>query len=96
MTKIDVTAYEKTRSHCPQCEDMRKHFERWLSDDENIHHDITRVTLSAEDNRDLLIELGVMSAPVYVIERDGKTSVVSGNNPDILIDALNGVDGIWD
>lgn len=96
MTKIDVTVYEKTRSHCPQCDDMRKHFEHWLNDDDNVHHDVTRVVLSAEDNRDALIELGAMSAPVYVIERDGNQNVVSGNNPDVMIDALNGVDSIWD
>lgn len=96
MTKIDVTVYEKTCSPCQQCDDMRRHFERWLNDDDNVHHDVTRVVLSAEDNRDALIELGAMSAPVYVIDRDGKQNVVSGNNPDVMIDALNGVDSIWD
>lgn len=96
MSKIDVTVYEKTRGRCTQCDDMRKIFERWLDDDDNVHHDVTRIVLSAEDNRDALIELGAMSAPVYVVERDNRQTVISGNNPDVMIDALNGVDSLWD
>ena len=94
MSRVEVTIYEKLESHCPACVFMRKIFLKWV--DANPQVDVEAVPPGAEPHRDALIELDVSQAPVYVVKRGGEETVISGRNPDILIDALNGVDGIWD
>lgn len=95
MTKIYVSIFNKTETRCTNCKDMMKVFNDWALDNVDTA-DLTTTVESVEENRDFLIkDLGALAAPVYVIDREGKTTVVSGNNPDILVDALNGDDDIW-
>lgn len=93
MSKVEVDIYNKTYSHCSNCVAMSEVFTDWVTDTSDR---VKTFTLSAEDHAEELKDLGARSAPVYVVKRDGNTTVVSGNNPDILVDALNGDDGIWD
>lgn len=93
MSKIEVTVYEKTQSPCRYCDSMRRHFLSWQaksSDTVNVEFK------SAEENTDTLIALGATAAPVYIIKRGKNETIVFGNNPDVLIDSLEGVDGVWD
>lgn len=92
MTNITVDRYEKTESRCVQCESMRREFDKWADQSTD---EIVMNTFSAEANRDVLLDAGARSAPVYIITREGVTTVVSGDNPDIMIDALEGNDGLW-
>lgn len=93
MTNISVEIYEKSESYCRYCESVGRVFDKWLQQTDNIVHP---EVFSAEDNSDMLTELGAQQAPVYIVRRDGNTSVISGNNPDLLIDTLNGKSSIWD
>lgn len=93
MAKVEVDIYEKKHSHCSNCEAMRPVFEEWANDTTDT---VTSWTFSAEDHVEELRDLGVQQAPVYLVRRDDKTSVISGYNPDILVDELNGDTGIWD
>lgn len=93
MAKVEVDIYNKTQSHCSNCKVMGEVFEKWAS---QTTDKVTSFTMSAESNRDKLIELGAQSAPVYVVKRGSSTTVISGLNPDILVDALDGRDGLWD
>lgn len=93
MAKVEVDIYNKTYGYCSNCEAMGAVFSEWVG---KTTDKVTSFTLSAEDNRDKLIELGVQMAPVYVVKRGGAETVVSGNNPDVLVDALDGRDGLWD
>ena len=93
MSKIDVTIYEKTQSPCPYCDNMRRHFLSWQAKSTDT---VTAEFKSAEENIDTLITLGASAAPVYIIKRGKNESIVYGNNPDVLIDSLEGVDGVWD
>lgn len=94
MTKIKVTIYEKTEGHCPNCVLMRARFDAWLAD--NGDKRVGFETLSAEEHRDKIMDLGANSAPVYVIERGKTETVVFGRNPDVLIDSLEGLDTLWE
>ncbi len=94
MARIEVDIYNKTLSKCPHCASMRKVFDRWCLENEECH-EVTSVEMSAEYNLDILMELGVQSAPVYVIRRDGHTSVVSGDSQDDLVELLEGRDLTW-
>lgn len=93
LKKINITRYNKTQSHCSNCDRMDDAFNSWAAQAEV---EIDMLTLSAEDHRDELIELGATSAPVYVVHLDGDMKVISGYNPDILIDTLNGESDIWE
>lgn len=93
MTNISVEIYEKSESYCRYCESVGRVFDKWLKQSSD---DITTDFFSAEENSDMLSELGAQQAPVYIVRRDGNTSVISGNNPDLLIDTLNGKSSIWD
>ena len=86
-----VEIYEKPR--CPNCVQMRRVFDEWLEKNPNTSFDV----LSAVDNKVYLAERGVMSAPCYrIISTTGDEQFISGLNPDMLMDALNGDDELWD
>lgn len=91
---IKVTVYEKTESYCVHCEQMRAVMEEWL--DRNPDVEVSVVTLSIEENLELMMEYGFNSAPVYVIESEDVTTMTSGNNPDLMIDALENRNSVWD
>lgn len=95
MSLIHIVRWEKTTTACPQCDNMRRHVDKWLEvngDD----HEVVITNESAEDDRDYLIDIGATTAPVYMVERDGVETTVMGNNPDILLDALDGQEEIWE
>lgn len=91
---IKVTVYEKTDSYCVHCEQMRAVMDEWLNRNPDV--EVSVVTFSIEENLELMMEYGFNSAPVYVIESEEVTTMTSGNNPDILIDALENRNSIWD
>lgn len=93
MSKVHVKIYEITSRPCTYCRIMRSHFEKWK---DTTRDAVTVEELDAEAHPEELAELGARSAPVYVIKRGRNESVVYGNNPDVLVDALSGVDGVWD
>lgn len=94
--KVKITFYTKTMGRCTNCEAMKTALHRWIDDyDGNVE----LITLSAEDCIGILKEKygdSLGQAPVIEITRSGKEYVVTGNNPDIMVDYLNGVDSIWD
>ena len=93
MSKVHIKIYEIKSRPCTYCRIMRTYFENWeaTSRDEVIVEEF-----DAEAYPEELEQLGARSAPVYVIKRGRRESVVYGNNPDVLVDALSGVDGVWD
>ena len=93
MSKVHIKIYEIKSRPCTYCRIMRTYFENWeaTSRDEVIVEEF-----DAEAHPEELEQLGARSAPVYVIKRGRRESVVYGNNPDVLVDALSGVDGVWD
>lgn len=91
---IKVTVYEKTDSYCVHCEQMRAVMDEWLN--HNPDAEVSVVTFSIEENLELMMEYGFNSAPVYVIESEEVVTMTSGNNPDLLIDALENRNSIWD
>lgn len=93
MSKVHVKIYEIKSRPCPYCKVMRTYFENWKATSRDV---VTVEELDAEVHPEELAELGARSAPVYVIKRGRTESVVYGNNPDVLVDALSGVDGVWD
>lgn len=71
---------------------MRKAFDQWLEEtDETV--DVQE--LSAIESAELLKSGGHLAAPVYFVERGGEVHSVSGLQPDLLVDILNGDDSIW-
>ena len=89
-TRTRVTIYSKPR--CPSCVAMRKAFDQWLEEtDETV--DVHE--LSAIEHAELLKSEGHLAAPVYFVEYDGDVHSVSGLQPDLLVDTLNGDDSIW-
>lgn len=71
---------------------MRKAFDQWLEEtDETV--DVHE--LSAIEHAELLKSGGHLAAPVYFVERGAKVHSVSGLQPDLLVDTLNGYDSIW-
>lgn len=93
MSKVHVKIYEIKSRPCRYCNIMRQHFGSWQA---TTRDTVTVEEFDAEEHPEALAELGALAAPVYVVKRGRTESVVYGNNPDILIDALNGVDGVWD
>lgn len=93
---ITVNFYKKTYTHCPACEAMEKTLTRWIEENEEV--DVTVFTLSLEDNADKISTKfpDAKQAPIVEVERPGERTWVSGNNPDILVDLLNGDQDIWD
>lgn len=94
MAKINVTIYSLPEEECGSCRFMKGAFSRWVK--AHPEHDVTAVTLSAEDNREALLEVGATAAPVYIVKRGHRETIISGRNPDRLTDALEGLDSIWD
>ena len=71
---------------------MRKAFDQWLEETDktvDVHE------LSAIEHAELLKSEGHLAAPVYYVEREGEVHSVSGLQPDLLVDTLNGYDSIW-
>ena len=91
---IKVTVYEKTDSYCVHCEQMRAVMDEWLNHNPDV--EVSVVTFSIEENLELMMEYGFNSAPVYVIENQDVTTMTSGNNPDLLVDALENRNSVWD
>lgn len=93
MSKVHVKIYEIKSRPCTYCKVMRAYFEKWKDTTRDV---VTVEELDAEAHPEELELLGARSAPVYVIQRGRRESIVYGNNPDVLVDALRGVDGVWD
>jgi hypothetical protein len=94
--KVRITFYTKTYGHCHNCDAMKVVMRKWI---DNYDGNVELMTLSAEDNIGSLKEKygnSLGEAPVIEITRSGKEYVVTGNNPDIMVDYLNGADSIWD
>lgn len=89
--KVSVTIYEKPS--CSACRVMRDAFNNWLCD---TNDRVSIAERSAIEEVDFLIADGHLSAPVYYIERDGESHSVSGMQPDLLVDLLQGDDSIWE
>ena len=85
-----VTIYSKPR--CPSCVAMRKAFDQWL---EETNKTVDVQELSAIEHAEMLKGEGHMAAPVYFVEHGGEVHSVSGLQPDLLVDILNGDDSIW-
>lgn len=86
-----IEIYEKPR--CPNCIKMRKVFDKWVEKNPDAKFE----AFSAIENKSFLAENGVMSAPCYrIVSTTGDEQFISGDNPDMLMDALNGSDDIWD
>lgn len=88
---IKINIYSKPR--CSQCVVMRDTLESWVKD---TGKSVDVLELSAIEYIDYLTDQGHMSAPVYEIERNGEMSYVSGLQPDVLVDILDGNESIWD
>ena len=89
-TRMRVTIYSKPR--CGACTKMREAFDQWLEETDktvDVHE------FSAIENAELLRNGGHLAAPVYYVEREGEVHSVSGLQPDLLVDTLNGYDSIW-
>lgn len=71
---------------------MRKAFDQWL---EGTDMTVDVHELSAVEHAELLKSEGHLAAPVYFVEYDGEVHSVSGLQPDLLVDILNGDDSIW-
>lgn len=93
MAKVEVDIYNKTYGHCSNCREMTRVFTEWASQTDDK---VTSFTFSAEEHSESLKDLGAQAAPVYIVKRGKNTTVVSGLNPDILVDALEGRDDLWD
>ena len=97
---ITVTFYKKTYSHCSSCDAMATVLQRWI--DNHPEAKIKVFTLSVEDNMDQVRTdfPNAQQAPIVVVDRVNddinERTWVSGNNPDILVDMLNGDQDIWD
>ena len=93
---INVRFYTKSYSRCGSCDAMKTTLAHW--EEEHPEADLTVEFLSAEDNIGYIHDNypNVQEAPVVEITRGRKFNVVSGNNPDILVDYLNGLDSVWD
>ena len=85
-----VEVYSKP--NCKNCDTMADHFSAWLAENEGVADVKNR---GAEDNIELLMDNDVFAAPAYRIIRGDEEEWVSGLNPDLLIDKLNGDDGVW-
>ena len=89
-TRMRVTIFSKPR--CGACTKMREAFDQWLEETDktvDVHE------LSAIEHAELLKSEGHLAAPVYFVEHEGESHSVSGLQPDLLVDTLNGDDSIW-
>ena len=93
---ITVDFYKKTESICPSCNRMDIVLKSWVK--KHPEHEVEVNYLSAEEHLEKLMEMGVREAPaVLVCHGDNdEWTMVSGNNPDILVDLLDGEDGLWE
>lgn len=71
---------------------MSNVFDQWLEETDKT---VDVRELSALEHAELLKSEGHLAAPVYFVEYDGETHSVSGLQPDLLVDILNGDDSIW-
>lgn len=94
MSKKQITIDIYSKPRCVACNVMRDALEDWIEDTNAKHVTITE--RDARQHLDYLTEQGHLAAPVYEIEIDGLTSYVSGQQPDVLVDILDGDDDIWD
>lgn len=94
--KIDVKFYTKAYSRCTQCDAMKTALLSW--EEEHPEHDVDVEFVAVEEHLDEVQAKypKVQSAPIVEVTRGRSTEVVSGNNPDILEDLLNGLDSVWD
>lgn len=93
---IEVTFYKKTHSLCPQCDSMMDALVDWIEKNQDV--EVTLITLSAEENIKEITRMypKAMAAPVVIVKRGRSINMVCGNNPDVLVDYLTGLDSIWD
>lgn len=94
---ITVDFYKKTESICPSCNRMDIVLKSWIK--KHPEHEVEVNYLSAEEHLETLKSFGVREAPVIFVDRvgsDGRVEMVTGNNPDILVDLLDGKSDIWD
>lgn len=91
MTPITIVRYSKPR--CPSCVLMDETLTRWQK---GKSRPVYVEDKSALDYLEYLRGEGHMAAPVYEITIDGVTRSVSGAQPDVLVDILDGTSGIWD
>lgn len=94
---IEVTFYKKTHTPCKQCDSMMDTLVDWIKKNQDTV-DVVVFTLSAEDNIQELSRMypEAKAAPVVVVKRGKSTKMVCGDNPDVLVDYLTGLDSVWD
>ena len=71
---------------------MRMALDQWL---EETNKTVDVYERSAIESAEFLKSEGHLAAPVYFVEHDGEVHSVSGLQPDLLVDILNGDDSIW-
>lgn len=93
---VDVLFFEKTLSRCPSCLSMKKTLEAWEKKHPEVHVDTAYLPVEQHIDYIQKEHPNIQEAPVIEVHRDGEKHVVSGNNPDILVDYLSGLDSVWD
>lgn len=88
---LEITEYSLGPS-CQYCTAMKRAYLKWKEHNPREHK---LTTLSAAEHRDMLKELGAMSAPVWVVKDENNEYVVSGLNTDALVDILDGDGDFW-
>lgn len=93
MQEVTVDVYAK-KTHCTYCNAMRSELDRWIGDT----RDDTQVEVNdffIEEHPEVFDHGDFLAAPIYRIERDGEEFWINGNNPDVLVDTLNGNESVW-
>lgn len=93
-----IEVYEKTYTHCSQCEAMATAFDKWRKVNQGADIGLEIAKFSAEENLDYLHHIGATQAPVWIIDyEDGsEEKVIVGKREEDLIDALNsGLEDVW-
>lgn len=93
MRQLDVEIYEK-RGHCPNCLTMRSEFDKWSSGSD----DEVEVTIGfIEAHPEIVAESEALAAPIYKITdlNTEEVNFVSGLQPDVLVDTLDGKLDLW-
>ena len=92
---ITVDFFEKTESVCPNCKRMAAVLKSWVK--KHPEHEVQVNYLSAEEHLDKLVEMGVQEAPAVLIchGEDDEWTMVSGHNPDVMVDVLNDDEDLW-
>lgn len=95
MTRtLQVDMYEKTFTHCPNCNTMEGAFLEWQA---KTDFNVSFRKLSLEENPEIIQESRAQAAPIFAIYDvdTEEISYVAGLNPDVLIDYLEGDDALW-